>query len=437
MTSAFPVSDTEMATARALRELHMARAEVDALTELLEVHERTSLDQATKLEALLRERDAALSQVQQARTDLLRVFEQAPAAIALTRGPDHHIQTANSEYLKIVGNRDLVGKTMRGAFPDLAGQPHFFDLLDDVFRTGVAHRGTEVPATIETEGRAEEKYFNFVYQPLIEASGNGWGIMIHAVDVTEQVLARCRMEQSTAELRALTNALERSNRELDQFAYVASHDLKAPLRGIANLAQWIQEDIGDKLSGESAEHMGLLHGRVQRMEALIDGVLTYSRAARVREKPDPVDTGALVREIIDLISPSEDVRISIMDEMPIVSAERIPLQQVLMNLLSNALKYGRGDGPIIDVGAREVDGTQEFFVRDNGPGIAPEFHDRVWALFQTLEARDKVEGTGIGLAVVRKVVESRGGRAWLESKPGEGATFRFTWPNVTQENTRT
>lgn len=420
------------AAAALSRELRNARSEVAALEQLLEVHEKTSLEQATRLEELLVERDAALKRVQKSREDLLRVFEQAPAAIASTVGPTHVVQSANAEYRKLIGGRDIIGKPIREALPEITEE--LFALMDAVFSSGEAYVGNEVAALIDRnlDGHLAEGFFNFVYQPLFEADGSVWGMMIHAVEITEQVIARRALEKTTSDLRQLTVALERSNKELDQFAYVASHDLKAPLRGIANLAQWVQEDVGDKLSGESADHLKLLHGRVQRMEALIDGILTYSRAARVRNASELVDTGAMVRDIIDLLSPPESTTIELAEEMPTIAAERVPLQQVFMNLISNSLKYGKGESARIEIGFRRRLTEIEFHVRDNGPGISPEFHDRIWGIFQTLEARDKVEGTGIGLAVVRKIVESRGGRAWVESDGANGSTFRFTWPTTNE-----
>jgi len=164
------------------------------------------------------------------------------------------------------------------------------------------------------------------------------------------------------------------------------------------------------------------------MEALIDGILTYARTARTRDKPERIDTVRLVQEIVDMLSPASSVVVNIQQDLPVVEAERVPLQQVFMNLLSNAIKHGSSQSPRVEIGWRRTNGEDEFSVRDNGPGIAAEFHDRIWTLFQTLEARDKVEGTGIGLAVVKKIVESQGGRTWVESVPGAGATFYFTWP---------
>ena len=242
-------------------------------------------------------------------------------------------------------------------------------------------------------------------------------------------VALARAEAAREEAARSAAATGEAYRELDQFAYVASHDLKAPLRGIANLAQWIQDDLGEQLGAESAEHMRLLQGRVRRMEALIDGILAYSRAGRAASKPELVDVGQLVRDVVELLAPDESVTTELPTEMPAMEAERVKLQQVFMNLIGNAVKFTRAvrPDPLVRVGWRDDGDAYQFSVSDNGPGVAPEYHERIWGIFQTLEARDKVEGTGIGLSLVKKIVEARGGRVWLESSPGAGATFHFTW----------
>lgn len=250
------------------------------------------------------------------------------------------------------------------------------------------------------------------------------GVSAIGRDTTERKQAEQEREQ-------LISALARSNAELDGFASVASHDLKAPLRGISNLSTWIEEDLGGQMSDEVRQHMKLLRGRVHRLEGLIDGILTYSRAGRFNsEKAQAVDVEKLLLSIIELLAPQGEVTFAFVTPMPTLVTEVVPLQQVLMNLLANALKYGARPGARIELGARPVGSMWEFFVKDNGPGIEPQYHEKVWEIFQTLTPRDKVEGTGIGLSVVRKVAEAKGGRAWVESVPGEGATFRFTWPSA-------
>lgn len=225
-------------------------------------------------------------------------------------------------------------------------------------------------------------------------------------------------------------AAEEAYRELDQFAYVASHDLKAPLRGIANLAEWIREDCGDAIPGDSVEHIRLLQGRVQRMEALINGILEYSRVGRALGESELLDTNVLVREAIELHAPSSGSTVNVAPNLPKVWAERVPFQQVFLNLIGNALKYSQAYRPdvVIDVDWKDIGTHYEFSVRDNGPGIEGKYHNRIWGVFQTLAARDKVEGTGIGLSIVKKIVESRGGTVHVESSSDNGATFCFTWP---------
>jgi PAS domain S-box-containing protein len=237
-------------------------------------------------------------------------------------------------------------------------------------------------------------------------------------------------KRAEEERQQLVVALERSNKELDQFAYVTSHDLKAPLRGIANLSQWIEEDLADKMTEESTKQMTMLRGRVHRLESLIDGILRYSRAGRGREKPETIDVGKLLRELVELLAPPANARVEIAADMPTLQSERASLQQTFLNLIGNALKHAGRDDPHVQIGVRDAGAFWEFSVTDNGEGIAPEYHERIWGLFQTLKPRDLVEGTGIGLSVVRRIAQSKGCRAWVESTPGTGATFRFTWPKV-------
>lgn len=241
--------------------------------------------------------------------------------------------------------------------------------------------------------------------------------------------AQAAVEEKARELEELTRNLASANEELDRFAYVTSHDLRAPLRGISNLAFWIEEDLNDAAGTETKEHLGLLRGRVNRLEKLIDGVLRYARAGRRSEELERVDVGRLLSEIVDLLDPPPDARIEIEGGLPVLVTERVPLTQVLQNLLDNALTHGRTDSGVrVRIGVARGEGTFTFYVSDDGPGIEPRFHERIWEMFQTLRPDGGGDATGVGLSLVRKIVEGRGGNVSVESAPGAGATFRFTWP---------
>jgi signal transduction histidine kinase len=172
----------------------------------------------------------------------------------------------------------------------------------------------------------------------------------------------------------------------------------------------------------------LLRGRMQRLESLIDGLLEFSRVGRLRGQSETVNVGTLVGDVIELLAPPPSTTIVVKPGMPTMVTDRVGLQQVFMNLIGNAIKYGRGDGSRIEIGVLDAGAFYDFFVADNGPGIEAEYHEKIWGIFQTLAPRDEVEGTGIGLSIVKKVVERRGGCARLESHPGQGSTFSFLWP---------
>jgi PAS domain S-box-containing protein len=226
----------------------------------------------------------------------------------------------------------------------------------------------------------------------------------------------------------LIQELQSANDELQSFAYVVSHDLKAPLRAIGSLADWIDSDYGERLDAEGREHLKLLRARVRRMDALIDGILEYSRVGRVRERIAAVPTERIVKETIDLLAPPPNIRITIESRLPTVAAEPTRVRQVFQNVLSNAIKYMDKREGLIRVACSARDGMWEFSVADNGPGIEPRHHARIFQLFQTLAPRDRIESTGVGLTLVKKIVELYGGRVWVESVPGQGSAFHFTLP---------
>ena len=225
-----------------------------------------------------------------------------------------------------------------------------------------------------------------------------------------------------------TAEADRRAQYLEQFAYVTSHDLKAPLRAVSNLAAWIEEDLSEKLDDASREQLNLLRDRVQRMHNLIEGLLEYSRVGRSSEPESEGDTRELIDEIIDSLSPPQGFKIKIQDDMPTLYVDRLQLGQVFSNLISNAFKHHGGNKGKIRITGEELGKFCSFSVCDNGQGIDPKYHDKVFMMFQTLNSGDFENSTGIGLALVKKIVEEHGGTIRLESDVGEGTCFYFTWP---------
>lgn len=254
-------------------------------------------------------------------------------------------------------------------------------------------------------------------------------------DMTEVEQTQAKLQARANELARLsamlaqTNAtLEDRNRELEQFAYVASHDLKAPLRAIANLSEWIEEDLQGQLPAENQKQMHLLRGRVHRMEALINGLLEYSRVGRTKVSVVPVQVADLLDEVVDSLAPPPTFTVTIAPQMPTLRTNAMALRQVFANLISNAIKHHHTDQGHIHVTVKDQGECYEFAIADDGPGIHPDYHQKIFTIFQTLQARDTKESTGIGLAIVKKIVEAEGGKIWIESHEGQGATFYFTWP---------
>ncbi len=231
------------------------------------------------------------------------------------------------------------------------------------------------------------------------------------------------------ELRRTESNLEAANLELEQFAYVAAHDLKSPLRAIANLAGWLEEDLDeDALTDETRRYLQLLHSRIRRMEGLIDGLRSYSHSGRIDVKIETADTAKIVHELINVLTTPDKFVLNVQPKMPVFDTYRQNLEQVFFQLLSNAIKHHHLPTGKIDVTWQSDDDFYIFRIGDDGPGIAPEYHKKVFTIFQTLEARDKFESVGLGLPLVKKLVNSYGGQVFLELVEGNGTTVQFTWP---------
>jgi signal transduction histidine kinase len=221
--------------------------------------------------------------------------------------------------------------------------------------------------------------------------------------------------------------LERQKTELDQFAHIVSHDLKAPLRGIDNVITWIEEDHSYNLPVKIREYHQLIKTRVTRAEGLLKGILMYAQVGRDSRYLEFVDTNELVRDVQDSIPDQRGARIRIMPNLPLLFTERLPLYQVFLNLVSNAVKHQDKDGGEVRIYCRTEADHYRFFVQDDGPGIDPAYHQKIFVIFQTLQTRDSFESTGVGLSIVKKILDERGMSIHVDSERGKGATFSFTW----------
>jgi PAS domain S-box-containing protein len=344
-------------------------------------------------------------------------FEGALDAIFVADAESGILIDCNPAATKLVGweKSELIGQHQRILHPP--------EIIEGEFsKTFKQHLGEKEGQILETQviTKTGEIKDAAIMASLLEIGGKKVMQGIFR-DITDSKKAQERKAQ-------LLKEVEGANRELKDFAYVVSHDLKAPLRGIKTLSEWISTDYTDKLDEQGREQMKLLVGRVDRMQNLIDGILQYSRIGRVKEKRDVVNLNKIVAEVIDMLASPANITITVENELPTIECEPTRIVQVFQNLLSNAVKYMDKPQGQIKVGCVEENGFWKFNVADNGPGIEEKHFERVFQLFQTLAPRDSVESTGVGLTVAKKVVELYGGRIWIESKVGEGSTFFFTLP---------
>lgn len=332
-----------------------------------------------------------------------------------------HYGPYEKEYVRHDGT--LVPLRLNGVLvTDRNGQDFIWSIVEDISEHKKAEQALH-SARDELEMRVRERTIQ---------------LMNTNSELSREIADRRRAERELQELnetleeRVAQRSAEAKRRaeELEQFAYVTSHDLKAPLRGIANLADWLKEDLAGKLSEDTVEQFVLLQDRVGRMQALIEGLLEYSRVGKNYGSTELVDTRALLEETLDMLSIPADVIVDIAPGMPTLYTDRLRLGQVFSNLIGNACKHHSGGQPHVWVTVRDMGELCEFSVADDGPGIAPQYHEKVFMMFQTLTPKDIGSDSGIGLALVKKIVEEQGGSVTLDSEEGKGSTFRFIWPKI-------
>jgi PAS domain S-box-containing protein len=265
-------------------------------------------------------------------------------------------------------------------------------------------------------------------------------ILLAIEDITERKRMKSLVRQAARE-RKLKESLERQVAELDAFTHSVSHDLKEPLRAIEAFSQFVLEDCADRLDEQGREYLLKLASAAVRMKKLIEDLLTLSRASRESRRRTQVNVGRLVRDVVERMSSTVEGRgatVEVEDGLPDVLADPPRVEEVFANLLGNALKFNESKRPFVKIGVRATEGDMAtFYVQDNGIGIEPQYHERIFGVFQRLHRREQYEGTGAGLAIVKRVVEIFGGRTWVESELGAGATFLFTLPLWTQATAST
>ncbi|HEY6825749.1 MAG TPA: ATP-binding protein [Gemmatimonadaceae bacterium] len=365
---------------------------------------------------LARARAGAKRELEAVGERLTTIFRQAPVAIAVLRGPDHVFELTNEPYRELIGGRDVIGKPIAEALPELAGQ-NVFELLDEVFRTGVPYVGRELRTMLQRgPGEPRETFFNFVYQPMIDASGAPDSIVVVATDVTQFVRSR--------------HAAEEANRVKSDFLAAMSHELRTPLNAIGGYVDILELGVHGALNEAQLQSLERVRVSQHRLLALINDVLNFAKieAGRVVYKVQPVKVDDAVRAVSPLMEPqlsAKGVRYetSVPDGL-MALADDDKLQQILINLLSNAVKF-TDRGGLVRVEAAESDGRIEVRVRDTGVGIAADKHEAIFDPFVQVNRRltSNSEGTGLGLAISRDLARGMGAELRVESVPGEGATF--------------
>ncbi|MBF0397060.1 MAG: HAMP domain-containing protein, partial [Desulfobacterales bacterium] len=230
-----------------------------------------------------------------------------------------------------------------------------------------------------------------------------------------------------------TSKLEALNNELRDFAHIVSHDLKAPLRAVNQLIRWVLEDSPDSFNIEGKKQMDLIIKRIKHMNMLIDGILEYSQAGYIKEKEEYINLNFLIKEVIDTLSPPNNIHVIINNNLPIIKGDKIQFAQLFQNLISNSIKsINKVIGEII-IECIEEHTQWKFIIIDNGCGIEKKHHEKIFEVFQKLKTNDKEETTGIGLSIVKKIILAYGGKIWVESEIGKGASFIFIIPKERKE----
>ena len=375
---------------------------------------------------------------------------QSPVAMCLLRDPEYIVEIANQAMIELWGKttEQVMHKPVFIGLPD-AREQGLEELLESVYHRGETVKAAEMPVTLIRSGVLETVYLNFVYEPYREGSGQITGVMAIAIDVTPQVLARQQIEavvrERTRELEITNDSLKRSNAELEQFAYIASHDLQEPLRKITMFTSLLQSSITD--SDERVQrHMQNISLSAQRMSKLVTDILSYSQLSQMQDPFRTTDLNEILNEVVtDFDFIIEEKRASVINNgLPEINAIPLQMVQLFHNLIGNSLKYSQPDkAPVIEISSRQLTAAEiknldlphlrgPFYAitfKDNGIGFSQQYSHKIFSIFQRLHGRGQYEGTGIGLAMCRKIAETHGGVIYASGVEGEGADFVVVLPH--------
>ncbi len=288
---------------------------------------------------------------------------------------------------------------------------------------------------VEAEGlRKDGTLFPLEHTVSMWQVGNSIRFLAILRDITEQKETTRKLQALNEELEervlARTAELQRANEELTNFAYVISHDLKAPLRSVHQLTEWIIKDYSDCFDEEGHKLAGMLTARVKKMHRLIEDVLEYSRVGRSKAKHVDVDVAPIIKDVVELIGIPANIEVRVDGELPTVPGIPSQIKGIFLNLIDNSVKFSDKERGVIEISCSRNESMYQFRVSDNGPGIEEKYHKKVFEIFQRVKNPDSHPGTGFGLSYVKRIVEIAGGRIWLESTVGQGTTMYFTWPVV-------
>jgi len=293
-----------------------------------------------------------------------------------------------------------------------------------MYRLRVDLKTKDIPVVFITANGNDDKFISQGYEDGI-VDYLTKPLKINDVNTKVRIFEKLYLQKM--DLKQYAEKVEGINKQLDEFVYIVSHDLKAPLRGLASLATFMEDELGESPKAEVLDILSMMKSRTARMQNLIDGILHYSRMANSKTENEDVNVKELLNNIIDLICPPSHISINIPDNLPVINSEKIKLHEVFQNLISNAIKYNDKAIGEVRITFEEKKDKYEFSVHDNGTGIKPEHQEKIFGIFQTLQPKDKIESTGIGLTIVKKIIEQQEGLISVQSEFGKGSTFKFTW----------